>query len=167
MGGAGGGGGGGGGGSRVHHAPDDLEPDAVLAHLIALFPERLLENAHERTDLGGGALLDLGVYGVSLAHMLLGRPDQVSAEAIPGPTGVDRQITLQLGYDGKAALISSRPRRCDCRNSAQCTAAPVAADLRSWRSTSRMVARLILVLVPTVAKVASAVMVNAYSLVQK
>lgn len=57
--------------------------------------------------LGGGALLDLGVYGISMAHRLFGVPARVSAEAIPGPTGVDRQITVQLGYDGGAALITS------------------------------------------------------------
>lgn len=55
--------------------------------------------------LGGGALLDLGVYGVSLAHMLFGAPEQVTAGAVPGPTGIDRQIALQLGYPGRTAVL--------------------------------------------------------------
>src|SRR5690606_12893135 len=32
-------------------------------------------------DLGGGALLDLGVYGVSLAHALFGQPEQIESVA--------------------------------------------------------------------------------------
>lgn len=58
-------------------------------------------------DLGGGALLDLGVYGVSLAQMLFGPPARVAAEAVIGPTGVDRQVTLQLGWPGRTAVIAA------------------------------------------------------------
>ena len=63
-------------------------------------------NRFNDPDLGGGALLDLGVYGVSLAHMLFGAPDRVQAEAIIGPTGVDRQVTMQLGYPDRTAAIA-------------------------------------------------------------
>lgn len=64
-------------------------------------------NRFNDPGLGGGALLDLGVYGLSLAHRLFGAPDRVAAEAVHGPTGVDRQVTLQLGHGGKAALVSA------------------------------------------------------------
>ncbi|WP_232248363.1 Gfo/Idh/MocA family protein [Streptacidiphilus rugosus] len=50
--------------------------------------------------LGGGALLDLGVYPVSLAHLLLGAPDQVRAWSTRTPEGVDANTGLLLGYDG-------------------------------------------------------------------
>jgi predicted dehydrogenase len=43
-------------------------------------------------SLGGGALLDLGVYPVTLASMLLGAPSAVAALAHLGETGVDEQI---------------------------------------------------------------------------
>jgi predicted dehydrogenase len=47
-------------------------------------------------DLGGGALLDVGVYPVSLAAMLLGQPEHVTSEATIGPTGVDEQSVAVL-----------------------------------------------------------------------
>jgi predicted dehydrogenase len=49
--------------------------------------------------LGGGTLLDLGVYPVSFASMLCGRPDAVAAQATIGPTEVDEQATALLQYD--------------------------------------------------------------------
>jgi predicted dehydrogenase len=60
-------------------------------------------------ELGGGALLDLGVYVVSFAQMLLGTPDTVTAVGSQFPTGVDAEASLLLGYaDGRsAALLTS------------------------------------------------------------
>jgi predicted dehydrogenase len=49
-------------------------------------------------ELGGGALLDLGVYVVSLAHLLLGAPDSVHAWASLTPEGTDQNTGLILGY---------------------------------------------------------------------
>lgn len=50
--------------------------------------------------LGGGALLDLGVYPLSLAIRLLGRPTRVSSQAVFNPTGVDEQCTVLLEFPG-------------------------------------------------------------------
>ena len=52
--------------------------------------------------LGGGALLDLGVYPVSLAHLLLGAPDQIRAWAKLSPEGVDENTAVVFGYDSGA-----------------------------------------------------------------
>lgn len=49
-------------------------------------------------ELGGGALLDLGVYPVALAHHFLGRPDSVTAWAKLLPEGTDENTGLILGY---------------------------------------------------------------------
>jgi predicted dehydrogenase len=57
--------------------------------------------------LGGGAILDLGVYPVSFAHLLLGEPDRIQAEALISPEGVDLNTGMLLGYDsGATALLS-------------------------------------------------------------
>lgn len=56
-------------------------------------------------DLAGGALLDLGIYPVSLASDVLGTPTTVHAEASFTATGVDRQTSIMLGYAGGATAI--------------------------------------------------------------
>lgn len=57
---------------------------------------------------GGGALLDRGVYAVSLAHLLLGVPDSVVGLSTAAPTGVDEQIGAVLGFpNGQLALVSA------------------------------------------------------------
>ena len=53
-------------------------------------------------ERGGGALLDLGVYLVSFASMLLGTPNTVEAVATKARTGVDANTGLLLGYDSGA-----------------------------------------------------------------
>lgn len=55
---------------------------------------------------GGGAMLDLGVYLVSLAQHILGVPDRIAITGSLAPTGVDREFGLLLGYaDGRAASL--------------------------------------------------------------
>ena len=53
-------------------------------------------------QLGGGALLDLGVYPISLAMMLLGAPVGAEATATMAPTGVDEQVAAVLSFGGGA-----------------------------------------------------------------
>jgi predicted dehydrogenase len=53
-------------------------------------------------ELGGGALLDLGVYPVALAHLILGPPAQVTARASLTPEGVDENTGIVLGYPSGA-----------------------------------------------------------------
>lgn len=51
---------------------------------------------------GGGALLDLGVYPVSFAHLLLGEPDSVEAWAHLTPERVDDTTGVLLGWNSGA-----------------------------------------------------------------
>ena len=61
--------------------------------------------------LGGGALLDVGVYPVSFASMLFGQPSRVTGMAHLGETGVDEQSAMILGYDqGQLAVLFSAVR---------------------------------------------------------
>ncbi|MGW3993031.1 Gfo/Idh/MocA family protein [Amycolatopsis sp. NPDC004772] len=56
-------------------------------------------------ELGGGALLDLGIYPVSFASMVLGQPERVAAMATPAFTGVDAQMSMLFGYAGGAQAV--------------------------------------------------------------
>jgi predicted dehydrogenase len=58
--------------------------------------------------MGGGALLDLAVYGVSFAQMLLGAPDSLAVVGAHAPNGVEGAATLLLGWeDGRAATVAT------------------------------------------------------------
>ncbi|MRG60461.1 gfo/Idh/MocA family oxidoreductase [Agromyces sp. CFH 90414] len=51
-------------------------------------------------ELGGGALLDLGIYPVSFAWDLFGAPLSIQSTATFKPTGADGQIATTFGYGG-------------------------------------------------------------------
>jgi predicted dehydrogenase len=67
---------------------------ADFSFAAAVGPEHRLRNP----ALGGGALLDLGVYPLALAQLFLGAPDTVSASARLSPEGVDAGTGILLGY---------------------------------------------------------------------
>jgi predicted dehydrogenase len=52
--------------------------------------------------LGGGSLLDLGVYPITFAHLFLGEPQRISAFAALAETGVDDTTAMLFGYSGGA-----------------------------------------------------------------
>ncbi|MBC9726025.1 Gfo/Idh/MocA family protein [Streptomyces sp. TRM68367] len=51
---------------------------------------------------GGGALLDLGVYPVSFAHLLLGEPSDITARAVHSEESVDLQTGALLSWESGA-----------------------------------------------------------------
>jgi predicted dehydrogenase len=51
-------------------------------------------------ELGGGALLDLGIYPVSFSSMLFGTPAHVTAVSDPAFTGVDATTSMLFQHDG-------------------------------------------------------------------
>ena len=58
--------------------------------------------------LGGGALLDLGVYPAWFTHFALGAPDSVTATGSLASTGVDAQAAVILDYaSGAQAVITT------------------------------------------------------------
>jgi len=56
-------------------------------------------------SLAGGALLDLGIYPVSFAHMLLGVPESVQASAVMTDKGVDASTSMIFTYPSGAQAI--------------------------------------------------------------
>ena len=68
-------------------------------------------------ELGGGALLDLGIYVVSFAHMVLGKPKDIIASSVFTDQGVDAKTSIIFKYDqGVIATLScsmydSQPNR--------------------------------------------------------
>lgn len=57
--------------------------------------------------LGGGALLDVGIYPVSLAFMLWGEPAKIESTAYIGSTGVDEHSAALFTYaDGRIATLT-------------------------------------------------------------
>jgi predicted dehydrogenase len=59
--------------------------------------------------LGGGSLLDIGIYNVFLVLSVLGRPDSIEASMTPTPEGVDQQCAALFKYKNgaMAQLFSS------------------------------------------------------------
>ncbi len=70
----------------------------------ATHPQRLFDPA-----LGGGSLLDIGVYNVFMTMTVLGKPDAIEATMTQASTGVDEQIAVLFKYKSgaMAQLFSS------------------------------------------------------------
>ena len=59
-----------------------------------------------KPELGGGALLDVGVYSVSFASMILGgAPSRITGMAHIGEIPVDEQAGMVLGYESGALAV--------------------------------------------------------------
>ncbi|MCF4138020.1 Gfo/Idh/MocA family oxidoreductase [Streptomyces sp. Tue 6430] len=86
----------------------DLVDDGAIGEVRTVQADFGLEGpfppSHRLRDpaQGGGALLDLGVYPVSFAHLLLGEPTGVSARAVLSAEGVDLQTVAALSWDSGA-----------------------------------------------------------------
>lgn len=60
---------------------------------------------HHELALGGGALLDLGIYPVALSRFLLGPPAEVRALARLGPTGADTNLGAVMSHPDGAITV--------------------------------------------------------------
>jgi predicted dehydrogenase len=62
-------------------------------------------------ELGGGALLDVGIYPVSLAFMIFGAPVEIKSFARLGSTGVDEEAAILFSHrEGQLSLLSTAIR---------------------------------------------------------
>ena len=94
-----------------------------LRTLIADHTQRLPDDPLHRINalaLGGGALLDLGIYPISFAWDLFAAPHTIEASATFKPTGADAQVATIFGYDGGRLALTL---------SASDTAGPTTAHL--------------------------------------
>ncbi|HEY2580188.1 MAG TPA: Gfo/Idh/MocA family oxidoreductase [Mucilaginibacter sp.] len=53
-------------------------------------------------ELGGGTVMDIGIYNVFIAMSILGKPDAVDAVITPASTGVDEQCAILFRYKSGA-----------------------------------------------------------------
>ena len=65
------------------------------------------EHRVNKRELGGGALLDLGIYPLSIACALLGPAQSVRAQAVIGTSGVDLTTGFTMLHAGGAMSVSN------------------------------------------------------------
>ncbi|MCS5721563.1 Gfo/Idh/MocA family oxidoreductase [Herbiconiux sp. CPCC 203407] len=82
--------------------------------------------------LGGGALLDLGVYPVWLSHLWLGAPASVTAVGSLSATGVDEQSALVLQHDSGALAELSTGIRVRSAGRASISGSRGRVDVDPW-----------------------------------
>ena len=60
-------------------------------------------------ELGGGSLLDVGIYPVTVSQMVYGRkPERITSSMFLGKTGVDEMTNMILDYgNGSSAVLNS------------------------------------------------------------
>jgi len=82
-------------------------------------------------QLAGGALLDLGIYPISFAQMILGNPTSITSKAVMTDRGVDAQTSMIFSYDNgaQAVLTTTMIEQTPCR--------AVVAGLHGWLEIDR------------------------------
>ncbi|MFT5752529.1 MAG: putative dehydrogenase [Flavobacteriales bacterium] len=93
---------------KVTHLKADFGFEAAYAPNGRLFNKKL----------GGGSLLDVGIYPIFTALSLLGPTDQIEARATFGPTGVDHHCYMRLQYPN--AVIASLESSIDRKTATEC-----------------------------------------------
>lgn len=79
----------------------------VIADHGQFLPEEIAPRLWQ-PELGGGALLDLGIYSITLAHLVLGAPEKFTVSATLTDEKVDNQISMIFDYpQGAQALLSA------------------------------------------------------------
>lgn len=95
----------------------ELVASGVLGEVRTLFADHTQKISDDPThrlnaiDLGGGALLDLGIYPVSFAWDILGEPTEISVQARISDAGTDAEIaTIFRHRDGALSSTVSSSR---------------------------------------------------------
>lgn len=80
-------------------------------------------------ELGGGALLDLGIYPISFAWDVLGAPATVSAAATLGETGADTEVATTFTYPSGAVATTLSASRSAGPNTAHIVGTEARIDI--------------------------------------
>ena len=115
----------------------EIVESGVLGPILSIHADhgqRLADKGISRLvepDLAGGALLDLGIYPVSFAHMILGMPLHITSDSVMTEKGVDAQTSIILTYEGgaQAVLTTTMIEQTPCR--------AVVAGLNGWLEIDR------------------------------
>lgn len=82
------------------------------------FKEYNMQNRFFNMNLAGGALLDIGVYALSIVRSFMSnKPDNILSQWLPSPTGSDEQTTILLKNSDKQmatvalSMHSKQPKR--------------------------------------------------------
>jgi predicted dehydrogenase len=95
-------------------------------------------------SLGGGALLDLGIYPVSFANLVLGPPARITAVSDPAFTGVDATTSMILQYEGGAHAVLTTSLSAQSNNPAAIYGTEARVEIDGWfyqPNTFRVIAR--------------------------
>lgn len=115
----------------------EIIESAVLGPILSIHADhgqRLADQGIARLiepELAGGALLDLGIYPVSFAHMILGNPLHITSQAVMTDKGVDAQTSMIFTYQSgaQAVLTTTMIEQTPCR--------AVVAGLNGWLEIDR------------------------------
>ena len=115
----------------------EIVDSGVLGPILSIHAEhgqRLADKGIARLidpELAGGALLDLGIYPISFAHMILGNPSHITSKAVMTEKGVDAQTSMIFSYDSgaQAVLTTTMIEQTPCR--------AVVAGLHGWLEIDR------------------------------
>lgn len=90
--------------------------------------------------LGGGALLDIGVYPINLAVMICGEPSEIRTMANLGETGVDEECAMLLRHDGGRLSVLTASFRADTPREARILGTEGSLTICSpWWAATRIV----------------------------
>jgi predicted dehydrogenase len=82
-----------------------------LRYLNAEFTFHVLDSDPKgrmlNTALGGGSLLDMGVYPIFLSYLLFGKPQEVKAQSQFHETGAEIQTSMLFQYENAQAILYS------------------------------------------------------------
>jgi predicted dehydrogenase len=97
----------------IHKVVEHIKTDSIgrvnsITASMSYIAPYDITNRYFNPELGGGSLLDLGIYPVYLSYLLLGKPTEIKAVAKLAPTQVDAATAAMLTYaNGAYAVLES------------------------------------------------------------